>query len=85
VENSSSPDPEVDPNAMRIEDEDPTPSSAPNAEQARLGRWQGVGALAVTGLVGLGLMAAAPQYALFWLLVMIAVVVWVAARSRVSS
>jgi hypothetical protein len=86
VQNASSPDREVATNAMRIADEEPTPSSAANAgEPARLGRWQGVGALAVTGLVGLGLMTAAPQFALFWLLLMIAVVVRVAARSRVSS
>jgi hypothetical protein len=85
VENSSSPEREVATNAMRIEDEDPTPSSAPDADPARLGRWQGVVALAVTGLVGLGLMSAAPQFALFWLLLMIAVVVLVAASSRVSS
>jgi hypothetical protein len=48
-----------------------------------IGRWRGVGALAVTGLTGLGLMYAVPEYGLLWLLLMVAVSVWVAARSRV--
>jgi hypothetical protein len=58
---------------MRTDDEDPRVS---------MGRWQGVGALAVTGLAGLGLMYAVPEYGLLWLLLMVAVAVWVAARSR---
>ena len=48
-----------------------------------MGRWQGVGTLAVTGLTGLGLMYAVPEYGLLWLLLMVATAVWVAARSRV--
>lgn len=57
------------------------PAQAPG--RAAIGRWQGVAALAVTGVAGLGLMFAMPEYGLFWLLLMVAVAVWVAAKSRV--
>jgi hypothetical protein len=61
---------------MRTDDDDPRVS---------MGRWQGVGVLAVTGLAGLGLMYAVPEYGLLWLLLMVAAAVWVAARSRVRN
>jgi hypothetical protein len=49
-----------------------------------MGRWLGVVALLVTGAIGLGLMYAVPQLALLWLVVMVGVTVWLAARSRVT-
>lgn len=52
--------------------------------RAPLGRWYGVVALLVTGAIGLGLMYAVPRFALLWLVVMIGVTVWLAARSRVT-
>lgn len=52
--------------------------------RAPLGRWVGVVALLITGAIGLGLMYAVPQLALLWLVVMVGVTVWLAARSRVT-
>lgn len=59
---------------------------APKQQEPRapLGRWVGVVALLLTGAIGLGLMYAVPQLALLWLVVMVGVTVWLAARSRVT-